>query len=173
MVRRRPTFRLFVPVRTNSPLRETLYLPNSLFDRGFSKVFGEGVNVGFIGLFDTVASLGGLSNLGNVRSPATPGVKMYLMPHFFPNVLQLVARDEYRANFALNSVSRILEISLPGVHSDIGGGYRETSKSACYSAPCKLWIGEFTDVKTPRSTERHNRNERNGTPRAGQWRCWN
>ncbi|MFD2883320.1 hypothetical protein ACFS4T_12705 [Pseudomonas lini] len=58
---------------TNSPLRETLYLPNSLFDRGFSKVFGEGVNVGFIGLFDTVASLGGLSNLGNVRSPATPG----------------------------------------------------------------------------------------------------
>lgn len=135
---------------TNSPLRETLYLPNSLFARGFSKVFGEGVNIGFIGLFDTVASVGGLSNLGYVRSPAAPGVKLYLMPRFFPNVLQLVARDEYRANFALNSVGPDHpEISLPGAHSDIGGGYREDIEECVLLSPMQaLEVSEFTDVKT-------------------------
>ncbi|WP_349746738.1 DUF2235 domain-containing protein [Pseudomonas frederiksbergensis] len=135
---------------TNSPLRETLYLPNSLFARGFSKVFGEGVNIGFVGLFDTVASVGGLSNLGYVRSPVAPGVKLYLMPRFFPNVLQLVARDEYRANFALNSVGPDhLEISLPGAHSDIGGGYREDIEECVLLNPMQaLEVGEFTDVKT-------------------------
>jgi hypothetical protein len=39
-------------------------------------------------------------------------------------VIQLQARDECRHNFALNSVQRgHPEISLPGVHSDVGGGY--------------------------------------------------
>nr|WP_269137377.1 DUF2235 domain-containing protein [Pseudomonas sp. PGPR40] len=135
---------------TNSPLRETLDLPNSLFARGFSKVFGEGVNIGFIGLFDTVASVGGLSNLGYVRSPTAPGVKLYLMPRFFPNVLQLVARDEYRANFALNSVGPDhQEISLPGVHSDIGGGYRDDIEECVLLSPMQaLEVGAFTDVKT-------------------------
>lgn len=135
--------------RTNSPLRETLALPNRLFTRDFSKVFGEGVNIGFIGLFDTVASVGGLSNLGYVRSPAAPGVKLYLMPRFFPNVLQLVARDEYRANFALNRVGPDHpEISLPGAHSDIGGGYRDEIEECVILSPLQaLDVGEFTDVK--------------------------
>jgi len=136
--------------RTNSALRETLDLPNDLFARGFSKVFGEGVSTGFIGLFDTVASVGGLSNLGYVRSPAAPGVKLYLMPRFFPNVVQLVARDEYRANFALNSVSPDhSEISVPGVHSDIGGGYRDEIEECVLLSPMQAFdVGEFTDVKT-------------------------
>ena len=136
--------------RSDNALRETLNLPDSLFARGFSKVFGEGVNTGFIGLFDTVASVGGLSNLGYVRSPAATGVKLYLMPRFFPNVVQLVARDEYRANFALNSVSPDhSEISLPGVHSDIGGGYRDEIEERVLLSPMQaLEVGEFTDVKT-------------------------
>ncbi|MGW8465954.1 phospholipase effector Tle1 domain-containing protein [Pseudomonas sp. CLCA07] len=136
--------------KINGPLRDTLDLPDSLFARDFSKVFGEGVNTGFIGLFDTVASVGGLSNLGYVRSPAAPGIKLYLMPRFFPNVVQLVARDEYRANFALNSVSPDhSEISLPGVHSDIGGGYRDEIEECVLLSPMQaLDVGEFTDVKT-------------------------
>ena len=136
--------------RINSPLRETLEQPNSLFTRNFSKVFGEGVNIGFIGLFDTVASVGGLSNLGHVRSPAAPGVKLYLTPQHFPKVLQLVARDEYRANFALNRVGPDHpEISLPGVHSDIGGGYRDDIEECVLLSPMQaLEVGEFTDVRT-------------------------
>jgi hypothetical protein len=62
--------------RTNSPLKDSLDQPDSLFTQGFGKGFGEGVTTGFIGLFDTVASVGGLRNLGYVRSPAAPGVKL-------------------------------------------------------------------------------------------------
>ncbi|MDR6606778.1 phospholipase effector Tle1 domain-containing protein [Pseudomonas synxantha] len=137
-------------VGINSPLKDTLYLPDRLFARGFSKAFGEGVKTGFIGLFDTVASVGGLSNLGYVRSPAAPGVKLHLAPRFFPNVLQLVARDEYRANFALNRVGPDHpEISLPGAHSDIGGGYRDDVEECVLLSPLQaLDVGELTDVKT-------------------------
>ncbi|MDR6607817.1 phospholipase effector Tle1 domain-containing protein [Pseudomonas synxantha] len=137
-------------VGINSPLEDTLYLPDRLFARGFSKVFGEGVKTGFIGLFDTVASVGGLSNLGYVRSPAAPGVKLHLARRFFPNVLQLVARDEHRANFALNRVGPDHpEISLPGAHSDIGGGYRDDVEECVLLSPLQaLDVGELTDVKT-------------------------
>ncbi|EXF96447.1 hypothetical protein HK44_015990 [Pseudomonas fluorescens HK44] len=136
--------------RTGSPLRETLSLPERLFARGFSKVFGEGVKTGFIGLFDTVASVGGLSNLGYVRSPAAPGVKLHLLPRFFPNVLQLVARDEYRANFALNRVGPDHpEISLPGAHADIGGGYLDEAEERLMLSPLQaLDVLLTTDVKS-------------------------
>ncbi|APC14785.1 hypothetical protein BLL42_03230 [Pseudomonas frederiksbergensis] len=135
--------------RTGSPLRETLSLPERLFARGFSKIFGEGVNTGFIGLFDTVASVGGLSNLGYVRSPAAPGVKLHLLPKFFPNVLQLVARDEYRANFALNRIGPDHpEISLPGAHADIGGGYLDEAEERLMLSPMQaLDVPLATDVK--------------------------
>jgi type VI secretion system secreted protein VgrG len=39
----------------------------------------------------------------------------------------LVARDEYRENFALNSLGDI-DLALPGVHSDLGGGYLPRAK---------------------------------------------
>ena len=39
--------------------------------------------------------------------------------------MQLVARDEKHFNFALSQISPDHpEITLPGVHSDLGGGYR-------------------------------------------------
>lgn len=143
-------FACLCQARTNSPLREVLDLPERFFARGFSKVFGEGVKTGFIGLFDTVASVGGLSNLGYVRSPAAPGIKLYLMPRSFPHVLQLVARDEHRANFALNRVGTDHpEVSLPGVHSNIGGGYRDEVEECVLLSPMQaLVVGEFTDIKT-------------------------
>ncbi|MHC8346716.1 hypothetical protein [Pseudomonas sp. RT6P73] len=61
--------------------------------------------MGFIGLFDTVASVAGFTNWGNVQSALTPGVRLLLPSVLFSNVVQLVARDEYRANFALNRVA--------------------------------------------------------------------
>jgi type VI secretion system secreted protein VgrG len=49
---------------------------------------------------------------------------LYLPPDCARQVIQLTARDEKRHNFALNSVrANHLEIELPGVHSDVGGGY--------------------------------------------------
>jgi hypothetical protein len=81
--------------------------------------------INFIGLFDTVAAVEDILALD--FSPANninPGVNLYLPPGCARKVIQLTARDEKRWNFALNSVAPDhQEIELPGVHSDIGGGY--------------------------------------------------
>ena len=94
---------------------------------GFSAEFDWATNVqiNFIGLFDTVAAVA--DPLSWDFSPAdhhNPGVNLYLPPNCARKVLQLKARDEMRWNFALNSVApHHQEITLPGAHSDIGGGY--------------------------------------------------
>ncbi|NQD94110.1 DUF2235 domain-containing protein, partial [Pseudomonas sp. CrR25] len=91
------------------------------------------VAINFIGLFDTVAAVvdplsGDLSPANNINQ----SVNLYLPPGCARKVLQLVARDEQRWNFALNSVApEHQEISLPGVHSDIGGGYRPLMLERC------------------------------------------
>ncbi len=83
------------------------------------------IRVKFVGLFETVAAIGGFKDLGNVRDASNRRVNVYLPPGAAEHVVHLVARDELRRNFALNSVAPHWdrEIVLPGVHSDIGGGY--------------------------------------------------
>jgi hypothetical protein len=91
---------------------------------GFSWRNGS-IKVKVVGLFDTVAAVGGIRDMGNPRDADNDRVNLYLPPGCAEQVWHLVARDEERRNFALNSVkphwSR--EIVLPGAHSDIGGGY--------------------------------------------------
>ncbi|MCW8278229.1 DUF2235 domain-containing protein [Pseudomonas sp. PCH199] len=80
------------------------------------------VSINFIGLFDTVAAIGGIDL--NVSDDHNPGVNLYLPPGCARQVIQLQARDECRHNFSLNGVHHHhRQICLPGVHSDIGGGY--------------------------------------------------
>ncbi len=90
----------------------------------FSWVSGS-VRLKVIGLFDTVAAIGGIRDLANLGDARNDRINLYLPPGCADQVLHLVARDEARHNFSLNSVmphwSR--EIVLPGAHSDIGGGY--------------------------------------------------
>ncbi|WP_433735877.1 type VI secretion system tip protein VgrG [Pseudomonas putida] len=84
------------------------------------------VSINFIGLFDTVAAIGGIDSTGfnNVADDHNPGVNLYLPPGCARQVIQLQARDECRHNFSLNGVHHHhRQICLPGVHSDIGGGY--------------------------------------------------
>jgi type VI secretion system secreted protein VgrG len=96
--------------------------------QGLVPSFDWAVNtsINFIGLFDTVAAIVDVSR--DDFSPANndnPGVNLYLPSGCARKVLQLAARDEQRENFALNSVApQHQEIRLPGVHSDLGGGYR-------------------------------------------------
>ncbi|MDH0746802.1 DUF2235 domain-containing protein [Pseudomonas sp. GD03842] len=82
-----------------------------------------------IGLFDTVAAVGGLSDLGNVRDGVNARVNLFLPPGCAQQVIHLVAGDEHRRNFALNHITPgwSREIVLPGSHSDIGGGYQPQS----------------------------------------------
>lgn len=53
--------------------------------------------------------------------------------------VHLVAADEYRKNFALTRVEpsdkKVVELILPGAHSDIGGGYRITEKEKIVMVP--------------------------------------
>ena len=96
--------------------------------QGFNSTFNWSAHasINFIGLFDTVAAI--VDPARGDFSPANahnPGINLYLPAGCARKVVQLAARDEQRLNFALNSVApEHQEISVPGVHSDIGGGYR-------------------------------------------------
>lgn len=80
---------------------------------------GREVRVAFVGLFDTVAAIG-LDTTDDDNAP----VRLYIAPGAAERVVQLAAKDEYRLNFALNSVQpEHTELTLFGTHSDIGGGY--------------------------------------------------
>jgi len=84
------------------------------------------VSVGFVGLFDTVATIG-LANDVNI------GFDLDLSNVSAEKIVHLTAKNEHRNNFPLESLIRTdggtepntEEIALMGVHSDIGGGYGE------------------------------------------------
>ncbi|WP_434457695.1 DUF2235 domain-containing protein [Stutzerimonas urumqiensis] len=121
------------------------------------------VLINFIGLFDTVAAVGGWSDWGDPSDDQNAGVDLYLAPDAARHVVQLAARDEHRLNFALNRVAPPhREIVLPGAHSDLGGGYPAQAVERLYLArPQSNWVVRDTDpYRTPayhqaqRETER-------------------
>ncbi|WP_460163918.1 phospholipase effector Tle1 domain-containing protein [Pseudomonas sp. S2_F03] len=81
------------------------------------------VSINFIGVYDTVAAIANpLVGDLNGNNAYNPGINIFVAPDAAKKVVQLVARNERRYNFALNSLGAA-DISLPGVHSDLGGGY--------------------------------------------------
>jgi hypothetical protein len=102
------------------------------------------VEVRFVGLFDSVAAIvnpmsGDLSTNNDRNHP----VKLYLEADKVGRVVHLTAAHEHRKNFALNSVrswdgslpANFREITLPGVHSDIGGGYGDSQREEVLLSP--------------------------------------
>ncbi|MBU2065061.1 MAG: DUF2235 domain-containing protein [Gammaproteobacteria bacterium] len=90
----------------------------------FTWRFGQDVQVNLIGLFDTVAAVGSLADGWDVHDDKNGDLKLYLAPDSAKRVIHLVAGDEYRHNFSLNSSQpNFAEIVLPGSHGDIGGNY--------------------------------------------------
>ncbi|GEM_PF-19476 len=85
----------------------------------------QDVCINLIGLFDTVAAiLNWQQGDFSAADERNPGVNLYLPPGCARRVIHLTARDEWRESFALNSVQPGYgDISLPGAHSDLGGGY--------------------------------------------------
>ena len=75
----------------------------------------------FVGLYDTVSSYGAYHG-ENVEVLGLNSIKKAEM------TFQIAADDEFRENFDLTNINSAglkgLEITLPGVHSDIGGSYR-------------------------------------------------
>ncbi|MDZ3990664.1 DUF2235 domain-containing protein [Pseudomonas sp. Teo4] len=81
--------------------------------------------INFIGLFDTVAAI--IAPLHNSLSQGKARfgkLRLGLAPGKARKVVQLVASDEHRHNFPLVRTDH--DILLPGVHSNIGGGYLES-----------------------------------------------
>lgn len=130
------------------PLRALLSSHKQRFSGDFQGQYKHDIDVGFIGLFDTVAAVAGVANLGNVRHAVTPGLQLYLPRSRFSHVVHLVARDEYRANFPLSRVKPDhLELTLPGAHSDIGGGYLPEAEECVFVSPMQaLTVGNGTAV---------------------------
>ncbi len=104
----------------------------------------EQVTIRFAGLFDTVAAIinpanGDLSPSNGRNLP----VQLYLDPSKVTSAVHLIASDEHREKFALNSLrnadgslpENFREISLPGVHSDIGGGYHDDQREDVLISP--------------------------------------
>lgn len=103
------------------------------------------VEVSFLGIYDTVVSIGLLKQKDGWTDPA--GKIYQLAPNYknnwhylnaqeygmsinndIKNVCHICALDEFRENFALTNVgfkvpNNAIEIFIPGCHSDVGGGY--------------------------------------------------
>ncbi|MGM0766868.1 MAG: phospholipase effector Tle1 domain-containing protein [Pseudomonadota bacterium] len=86
----------------------------------------------FVGLFDTVAGIANLSEFDfSPGDERTSPVNIFVDPSAIERAVHLTARHEKRANFSMNSLrdsdgklpENFQEYSLPGSHSDIGGGY--------------------------------------------------
>ncbi|MGD9202731.1 MAG: DUF2235 domain-containing protein, partial [Chitinispirillia bacterium] len=97
-----------------------------LKDRGYT--IEEPPKVKFVGLFDTVATYGIFTeNHGIINGDDVSQLKLDSIKEA-EYTLQLAANDEHRNKFSLTNINSVssskgCEIFLPGVHSDIGGGY--------------------------------------------------
>ena len=102
--------------------RETFPRPTGSDDRRFS--------VHFIGLWDTVSSVGWFFEPEKFRYTATnPGIAI---------VRHAIALDERRAFYRQNrfyptdeTPQDLQQLWFPGVHSDVGGGYTDSSLGRC------------------------------------------
>lgn len=93
-------------------------------DGGY-RLAGIPLRIYFMGLFDTVASVGVADML-----PGFDGRMDWATPanlEIHPAVEQcvhFVALHEQRASFPLELAARATQVAYPGMHSDVGGGYR-------------------------------------------------
>lgn len=92
------------------------------------KSLGE-VKVKFVGLYDTVAS-SGVKHINDTQELHLDAISVA------EKVVQLAAAEEHRKNFRLTNIKSAggngSQIFLPGVHSDVGGGYADTEDEVDY-----------------------------------------
>ncbi|WP_194438303.1 phospholipase effector Tle1 domain-containing protein [Vibrio fluminensis] len=87
------------------------------------------LEITFVGVFDTVAAMADFEELDfSTHDDDLSGVRLWLDPERVKRAVHITANEstEYRYNFSLNKINEaphFFEISVPGAHSDIGGGY--------------------------------------------------
>jgi len=105
-----------------------------LFDRLLEggKFAGIKARIQFVGLFDVVASVGGSASVA--KTLPVPGAIFdghwgwandveKPLPGCVEKAVHLIAAHELRMNFPVTRIGGAREIYVPGVHSDVGGGY--------------------------------------------------
>jgi hypothetical protein len=115
-------------------------LNNTILQRGFKDEAGHSIvdsgaaNIGASVLFDTVITqqvdMMDKTHGDRFRQSGSSNIKgidarEYVIPKEVVQALHITAENEYREGFELKHAngSNVKEISLPGAHSDIGGGY--------------------------------------------------
>lgn len=106
--------------------------------------------VRFLGIFDTVTAVGGVLDGFDPHDSNNLAVKIDLPAGVAKKVFHLTAMNECRYNFCLNSVKeRWPELSLPGAHADIGGGYNPLEEEYLFlSRPEMQIVPAGVDVQT-------------------------
>ncbi|AIP03841.1 secreted protein hcp [Burkholderia pseudomallei] len=91
---------------------------------------GVPVSYDFLGIFDTVASVGIAQSAAATLFDGHGGwarKELMAVPHYVRRCVHMVAAHEPRGSFPLDLIDCSLEgreeIVYPGVHSDVGGGY--------------------------------------------------
>lgn len=104
-------------------IKEYLKKPNIKEIASFAKTFSRQVSIHFLGVWDTVGSVGWFVSFHNLTSTdLSPKVK---------NVVQALSIDEKRKKFPPMlwerkcSAQNIEQQWFAGVHSDVGGGYED------------------------------------------------
>jgi len=136
--------RHFVHVLLNHP---TLNVEKQLTDDGFT--VGQ-VKVTFVGLYDTVSSYG----VNHSNDTAQLHMDAIRDADY---VFQLAAGEEHRKNFSLTDIQSARsgkQIFLPGVHSDIGGGYVPNGNETNMEVIDLDWRGVFNWQKDLDTLER-------------------
>lgn len=126
-----PSLKNAVYMKEKSPLADTFGFFGACLAAQTLKI--ASIQFKFAGLYDTVAAYGlnhrgGWGINGDTKQLGLDAIGSGRV-HF---VLQLAADDEYRDNFDLTNINSAglygLELTLPGVHSDIGGSYVDGDK---------------------------------------------
>jgi hypothetical protein len=97
-------------------------------ENGEYELAGIPLSIYFMGLFETVASVG-VPNL-------VPGIDGHLawadgnmdIPSSVQQCVHYIALHEQRASFPLETGANIKQVVYPGMHSDVGGGYLPTEQ---------------------------------------------
>lgn len=110
------------------------------------------LRIRFIGLFDTVAAIALPANGMSTRSKNSGEIMLYLPIGIASRVFHIAAEHECRYNFPLSSVKPYYpELFLPGVHSDIGGGYQdEQQEDLLLSQPAYNTVTDSSPIEQTR-----------------------
>ncbi|WP_067100810.1 phospholipase effector Tle1 domain-containing protein [Marinomonas atlantica] len=105
-------------------------------------------------VMDTVASIG-WPNLDRLQRPTNDVVfeEGGYLPCCVTKALHLLALDEQRLAFRptlMNDDQRVEEVWLPGVHSDVGGGYRKDGLADLSFSVMSQWLHRALEIKQRR-----------------------